>query len=257
VSAYAAAWWRRFGAEAASRPAVVGHRGVRGAAPENTMAAFEMAARAGVDAIELDVRLCRSGEVVVAHDPALDRVTSGADARLIADLSYGELRRVDVGGGERAPLLAEVLAFARARRLPVNVEIKYDVPDRPALVAAAARLLRTWDPAHPVLVSSFNPAMVAAFAPLAKGVPRALIVHRSRWTEVAFTLPRRLGMIAVHIERVLASPERVRALRAQGLLVSVWTVNDPREARDLAAIGATGIITDVPETILPALRARN
>jgi glycerophosphoryl diester phosphodiesterase len=137
----------------------------------------------------------------------------------------------------------------------VNVEIKYDVPDRPALVAAAARLLRSWDPAHPILVSSFNPAMVAAFAPLAPRVPRALIVHRSRWTELALTLPRRLGMIAIHIERVLASPALVRALRAQGLLVSVWTVNDPREARDLVSIGATGIISDVPGAILSALSA--
>lgn len=254
MTSFAASWWLGWSSEG-RRPAIVGHRGVRipGAPPENTMGAFEEAARQGVDAIELDVRLCASGEIVVAHDPTLARVTSHEDVRAFADLPYHELRGVTIGDGERVPLLTEVLAFARERRLPVNVEVKYDVPDRPALVAAVARLLRGWDPAHPILVSSFNPVMVAAFAPLAPRVPRALIVHRTKWAPIAAQIPRALGMIAVHLERVLASPERVRALRAEGLAVNVWTVNSAREALDLQAIGVTGIITDTPAEIRAAL----
>ena len=61
----------------------MGHRGVRGAAPENTMAAFEEASRQGADAIELDVLVCRSGEAVVIHDPTLTRLTGGADTRAV------------------------------------------------------------------------------------------------------------------------------------------------------------------------------
>ncbi|WP_437669705.1 glycerophosphodiester phosphodiesterase [Sorangium sp. So ce131] len=241
-------------AAGARAPLIFGHRGVRGedAPPENTLASFEEAAAQGADAIELDVRVCGSGEVVALHDPDLARVTRGADTRAAASLSWDELRRVDLGG-ERVPQLAEVLAFARARRLAVNVEMKRDVPDRAAVVLATARLLRAWDPRHAVLVSSFDPVMLASFKVMAPGVPRALLVHRSRYHDAAVRLTPALAPFAAHIERTIASPERIALLKRQGRVVNVWTVNDPREARDLAALGVDGLITDAPRRIRDAL----
>src|SRR4030095_10429492 len=93
-------------------PYVFGHRGVRGEAPENTMAAFDLAAASGADGVELDVRLCRSGELVVCHDANLARLTRGRDTRRVADLDRAELGRVDLGGGQSVSLLAEGLAWA-------------------------------------------------------------------------------------------------------------------------------------------------
>ncbi|AUX24315.1 glycerophosphoryl diester phosphodiesterase [Sorangium cellulosum] len=242
------------GRAGARAPLLIGHRGVRGegAPPENTLAAFEEAAAQGADAIELDVRVCGSGEVVALHDPDLARVTGGADPRAAAALPWDELRRVDLGG-ERVPLLAEALAFARGRRLAVNVEMKRDVPDRAAVVLATARLLRAWDPRHAVLVSSFDPVMLASFGLMAPAVPRALLVHRSRYHDAAVRLPPVLGSFAAHIERTIASPERIALLQRAGRVVNVWTVNDPGEARDLAALGVDGLITDAPRRIRDAL----
>lgn len=242
------------GERPARAPLIIGHRGVRGegAPTENTLAAFEEAAAQGADAIELDVRVCASGELIALHDPDLERVTRGADTRAVAELSWDELRRVDLGGS-RVPLLSEVLAFARARRLAVNVEMKRDVPDRAAVVRATARLLRAWDPRHAVLVSSFDPLMLASFGVLAPSVARALLVHRSRYHDVAVRLPSALGALAAHIERTIASPERIALLRQKGQVINVWTVNDPREARDLAALGVDGLITDTPRLIRDAL----
>jgi glycerophosphoryl diester phosphodiesterase len=216
------------------------------------MAAFELAAQQGADAIELDVLVCRSGEAIVIHDPTLERVTGGEDTRAVADLTYGELRRVDVGGGERAPLLAEVLSFVRERRLGVNIEMKRETPNRLGVVRATARLIRSFDPGCPRIVSSFDPLMLAAFATMAPRVPRALVVHRSWYRHYALALPLPLGLTAVHVERTIASPELLRRLKALGLAVSVWTVNTPSEALDLAMIGADGIITDAPGEILEA-----
>ncbi|WP_437923613.1 glycerophosphodiester phosphodiesterase family protein [Sorangium sp. So ce291] len=239
---------------AARAPLLLGHRGVRGegAPTENTLAAFEEAAAQGADGFELDVRVCGSGEVVALHDPDLERVTHGADARAAAALRWDELRQVDLGGG-RVPLLAEVLAFARARRLAVNIEMKRDVPDRAAVVRATARLLRAWDPGHAVIVSSFDPVMLASFGVLAPAVPRALLVHRSRYHDAAVRLTPALGALAAHIERTIASPERIALLKRQGRVVNVWTVNDPREAQDLAALGVDGLITDAPRRLRDAL----
>lgn len=252
MTPYAVSFFRRAPGE---RPLVMGHRGVRGPAPENTMAAFEEAHRQGADAIELDVLVCRTGEAVVIHDPTLERLSGGADTRAVAALSYSELRRVDVGFGERVPLLSEVLAFARERRLGVNVEIKREAPDRLAVVTAAARLLRGWDPVHPRVVSCFDPWMLSAFGLMAPNIPRALLVHRTWYRRYALSLPLPLGVGAVHIERTIASPALVRRLKKLGLAVSVWTVNAAREALDLAELGVDSLISDTPGELISALDA--
>lgn len=240
---------------AGSPPLIYGHRGVRGAAPENTMAAFALAFEQGADGIELDVRLAASGDVVVAHDPTLTRPTQGNDTRNVGDLSYFELAQVNVGDNERIPRLAEVLAFARARRLRVNVEMKRDVPNRMALVRATARIVRgVPDAPSYVIVSSFDPAMLAAFGLVLPSIPRAFLFEEAnRWLRSGWpSLP--LRATAVHPERTLVGPETARAWRSRGLVVNVWTVNDPSEARDLAACGVDGLITDVPDLVGPAVR---
>ena len=233
---------------------VIGHRGVRHeGALENTLPAFEAAVREGAEAVELDVRVCAGGELVVAHDPTLARITGGADTRAVAEVGLAELGQVALLGGARVPSLAEVLAFARARRLPVNVEMKRDAPSRPAIVRATARLLSRWDPSHPILVSSFDPFMLEGLRLLLPRIPLAVLVHRTAWHLAHVAMGVTAGVAAVHLERTLTRPELVRALRARGLAVNVWTVNDPVEARDLAALGVDGIISDTPEVMREAL----
>jgi glycerophosphoryl diester phosphodiesterase len=244
----------RFRRGEGARPLVFGHRGVRRAEgpAENTLAAFAAAAREGADGVELDARLAASGELVVFHDATLARMTGGADTRALADLSFAELRRVELPGGERVPLVADALALAREAGIAVNVEIKHDAPDRAALVRAAARLLHVWDPAHAVLVSSFDPAMLAGIRLTLPRVPVAQLVHKNRYSSVA-TRAAAFAADAVHIERVIASRPLIDAIRRRGRIVDVWTVNSPVEARDLAALGVDGLITDVPGDVLAAL----
>lgn len=240
-------------------PLVVSHRGHlagRGAGPlENTLAAFEQSLDEGVTAFELDVRTSRDGELVVLHDPGLERVTWGRDARLAHELDAAELTRAPLGpdGSLRAPRLASVLALARARGASVNVELKRDLPDRARLTARAASLAASWDPRHDLVFSSFDPAMIAAFAALAPEVPRALLVHRSWYTEAMLEVAMRLSVCAVHLERTLAQPKTLARLKALGLAISVWTVDDEREARELAALGVDSIISDRPTAIARAL----
>jgi glycerophosphoryl diester phosphodiesterase len=246
---------------ASGRPRIIGHRGVRAAderldsaPPENTLAAFDQALREGAEGVELDVRTCATGELVVLHDPTLEHVTAGADTRAAIALTARDLAAVPLTHGASIPVLTEVLAFARARRLPVNVELKRDVPSRAAVVIAAARLLRSWDPTHPILVSSFDPVMLAGFAVLAPRVPRAILVHPKQWRRTALLAAHPLRVDAVHLEHTLATPARVARLHAAGKLVNVWTVNDVDEARRLATAGVDGLITDVPALLRAAFR---
>ncbi len=241
-------------------PLVVGHRGGcdtpddPGWPPENTMAAFEHALAQGADGIELDVRPCGSGEIVVFHDPDLTRATAGADRRQVSDVSYAELAAVRLFGGESGPpLLSDVLRLCEARGAALNVEIKHDTPRPDRLVAGVARELSR--SGADVVVSSFHPGLLLRLGLRAPRVRRAwLLTSKRRWSRrAALHVARAPWLYALHIERTLASPRLVSVLRDRGLRVGVWTVNDPDEARDLVAIGADWIITDAPGRIRDAV----
>jgi glycerophosphoryl diester phosphodiesterase len=232
---------------------VLGHRGASADAPENTLAAFRLALQQGADGVELDVWRCGSGEVVVAHDEDLVRV-AGSPLR-IPDADLRELRAVDVGAwkatrwrGERIPLLAEVL-----EALPgavVNVELKSRGGRDLALAQAAAEVIWRARAGARVVVSSFDWRLVAAFRLASPDVATGLLFEGSRaWRLRTWGGIRSLRPIAVHPDRALATDERVRAWKAKGLAVNVWTVDDPAEAARLARAGASSVITNVPAIV--------
>jgi glycerophosphoryl diester phosphodiesterase len=245
-----AAWRRPHG----ERPFVLGHRGARHAAPENTLAAFDLSRREGADGVELDVRLDGSGRVIVLHDPTLGRVTGGVESRHAEDIPSRELSTLDVGAGERVPLLADVLDWARTHDQRVNVELKSDVRNPRLLLAAVAQVV-TSQPLPALLFSSFHPRFVWWLSRHVPTLPRGWLVHSKQRVLKYAPGFRLLGSNAVHPEQVLASAERVERLKRAGMLVNVWTVNDPARARELSRFGVDAIISDVPGEILSGLSA--
>jgi glycerophosphoryl diester phosphodiesterase len=237
---------------AGQRPFVLGHRGARHRAPENTLAAFELARQEGADGIELDVRLDADGRVIVLHDPTLSRVTQGADDRHAEDISSTELARLDVGKGERVPLLLDVLDWARAHDQRVNVELKSDVRNRALLLQRVLQVMhRAVLPK--LLFSSFHPYFVWWLARHVPELPRAWLVHRKQRILKYAPGFLMLGATAVHPEHPLITPERVPRFKRNGTLLNTWTVNDPARARELAQLGVDALISDVPGKILDAL----
>jgi glycerophosphoryl diester phosphodiesterase len=232
------------------RPALFGHRGVRGAAPENTLAAIRLAREAGADGVEIDVRPCRDGDLVVVHDVSLARV-GGVD-RNVASLSLAELSAIRVGG-EPIPTLAEVIAYCRDQRLALNVELKRDVPSRSRAVIAAARALRNVDLRAALVVSSFDPLMLAGFRLVAPNIPTALLLEPSTRRYRLEHAAHRFG-VAVHPARSMVTREWLERWHRRGLRVIVWTVNDPDEIRTLCDIGVDGIISDDPATARRVMR---
>jgi glycerophosphoryl diester phosphodiesterase len=214
---------------------VVGHRGGRGPSwpRENTLPAFERARAEGARAIELDVRTCGTGQVVVLHDP-----TAASLEKLQAD---------------GVPTLAETLDWAAEHDVAVNVEMKHDVPSRRALVARLRPLLtRT---RTDVLLSSFDPLLLAAAAFAFPAIRRALLTSRDQRPHVPAALARLPFAHALHLQRTQASPVAIARHRSRGVRVGVWTVNDPAEASHLAALGVETLITDTPGALLAALHS--
>jgi glycerophosphoryl diester phosphodiesterase len=230
---------------------VVGHRGVRSEPEgENTLAAFERALRDGATAVELDVRVCATGEVVVFHDPELKRATGGADLREVRDVPYAELGAIHLfGGSQGAPLLRHILSLAKDLRAGVNVELKHDLVDAPALVTAVAAEIARGP--FDVLVSSFDPRLVVRIKARAPRTRVALITTPERkWTlPLARVLARSRLLHAVHLERTQVTRHVVRSLEASGVCVGVWTVNDPTEAVAMRDLGVNWVITDKPRAV--------
>ena len=170
-------------------PLVVGHRGGRGDGwpPENTLRAFERAYEQGARAIELDVRICGGGGVVVFHDETLERMTEGRDGRRVRDVTWEDLAAVDLRDGGKIPTLADALAWSRARGVAVNVEMKHDVLHRSSLARATVAEIRA--SGADVLLSSFDPFLLAMAAVSGLAVPRALLTHR-RTADVLLALAR-------------------------------------------------------------------
>ncbi len=236
----------------AGRPFVLGHRGARHAAPENTLAAFELAQKEGADGIELDVRLDGDGEAIVLHDATLERVTQGAERRHAEDIPSRDLARLDVGAGERVPLLADVLDWAHASGQRVNIELKSDVRRRALLLRSVARVMAR-APLPPLIFSSFHPYFVWWLGKRLPNLPRAWLVHDKQRILKYAPGVEQLGANALHPQHTLVTPQRIARLKARGLLVNVWTVNDPARARELARLGVDAIISDNPGEILSAL----
>jgi glycerophosphoryl diester phosphodiesterase len=240
-----------------SRPVVLGHRGGRGVGwpAENTLAAFRQARAQGAHGVELDVRLCASGEVVVLHDRTLARVTRGQDQREVAAVPFRELRELMLdGSSESVPKLADVLAWSIESATPLNVEVKHDVPHRLALVCAVAREVIRAN--TEVLLSSFDPVTLLALRALAPAIPCALLTDPSQsYQRALFQIARRPLVSALHVERSQVTKGRLLRWKRRGTIVGAWTVNDPSEAVRLAALGVDILITDEPGQVLKALES--
>jgi len=231
---------------------VIGHRGSSLRAPENTLAAFRLARREGADGVELDVMRCGSGEVVVFHDWDMRRLGGRPD--VIARAHIDALREIDLGGGERIPLLSEVLEELGPDLL-INIELKVKQGlGGGGLVAAVVGILRRHTVGARALVSSFHPVELLRVRALAPELLTGYLFHREQALPLRRAWPARwIQPVALHPDAGLVDALAVRGWHRRGYAVNVWTVDDPREQRALAVMGVDGLITNDPAAARAAL----
>lgn len=213
---------------------IIGHRGARAVAPENTLAAVQKGMQCA-DYVEVDVRLSRDGIPVVIHDPTLDRTSSGKGP--VRKYSVEELRRFDAGGGERIPTFEEVLYQVRGP-CGLIVEIK-----EPGSEEAVCRLLKERSPERTLVVSFHDKSLVTA-KKLLPQIRTGLIYSQEPEN------PLRAAQ-SVHAYAILPRFDRVTkdlVDRAHRLLMLVipWTLNTGTEFWLAKEYGCDGFATDDP-----------
>ncbi|MEA4890882.1 MAG: glycerophosphodiester phosphodiesterase [Clostridiaceae bacterium] len=233
------------------------HRGASSTAPENTLAAFDLAIRQGADGIELDVHQSADNRLVVTHDESCRRAT-GEEGQ-ISHMTLAELRRLDFGyirpgfGFQPIPTLAEVFDLIRPSGLVINIELKNGVNPYPGMEKQILDLAADQHMAERICFSSFNHySMVLASRLIAErklGIPCGLLYSCGLvepWVYAA-----RIGVNALHpLYANLQIPGYVQASHEAGLAVNAWTIDQPEHIRLAIALGIDAVITNVPDTAL-------
>ncbi|HEU67869.1 MAG TPA: glycerophosphodiester phosphodiesterase [Candidatus Acetothermia bacterium] len=273
------------------RPLVIGHRGARSVAPENTLAAARAAAELGADGWEFDVQRTKDGALVLMHDEVLTRTTNAREAFpdrspwRVSDFTLEEIQGLDAGSwfvqtdpfgtiasgevpparaeafrGERVPTLREALLLSQELGLWVNIELKGAplasvTPARRATVEDVAALVRELAMVDRVLVSSFDHEMIRRLKAIAPEVRGALLTVALPADTLSYLV--RTGADAVNPQHTAYTAEWGRKLGSAGYGVYVWTVNEPGDLGRLAQDpSVTGIITDWPQRLRALLRDR-
>jgi len=234
-------------------PVIIGHRGASLYAPENTLAAFKLAIRQQADAIEFDVKLSTDQQVVVIHDPSVDRTTGGQG--LVSKLSLSELKRLDAGGwfssefhDEQIPTLEEVFDQV-GKQIPMNIELTNYTTPADALVDKVVELVKKKGLEHQIYFSSYLSGNLKKVQRLLPGCGMGYLTYAGPAGIIQRILQKSpSGINSINPAWQSVSQRMVDREHQQARRVLVYTVNDPDEMRRLFDLGADGIFTDDPAT---------
>ncbi len=252
------------------RPLIIAHRGGAGIAPENTLYAFKLAERIGVDAIELDVRMTKDKELVVIHDDTVDRTTNGTG--YVSELTLEEIKKFDAGyhlkmdgrgfpfrnKGITIPTLEEV--FQEIKNTSIVIELK---DTSPKVEKKVAKLIKKYDMKKRVIVGSFNDDSIKRFLHSTDGkiavgtgtkaLKYYVILHKLRLDRL-YPLKRHAVQIPLKVGKVdLATQRLINTIRERNIAVHYWTINDEETMKELIKKNVDGIITDYPNKLIRLL----
>ncbi|MFA5592206.1 MAG: glycerophosphoryl diester phosphodiesterase [Micavibrio sp.] len=240
-------------------PNVIGHRGAKAYAPENTIESIETAASIGVEWVELDVKLTRDGVPIIFHDEELERTTNGSG--LVAHTDYKDIENLEAGNwfgdsfaGVKIPTLEEAVDVILKHGMGFNLEIK-PCPGREKETAEAALDLisQIWDEPEKLLISSFQHVSLEAAMDLAPDYARGLLIGGEDMPENWKDLADYLDVTTINLGSRLVTRTIADEVMDLEKPLLVYTVNDPMEARRLQRLGVDGFFSDNPDIIMENL----
>ncbi|MBN2628726.1 MAG: glycerophosphodiester phosphodiesterase [Spirochaetales bacterium] len=232
---------------------IYAHRGASGYAPENTMAAFELAVRQGAQGIETDVHLTKDGKLVIIHDHILGRTIAGKGT--VKDMTLEELQGYDCGSwfsrdfaGQRAAELKDLLSLVGKEGIGLNIEIKLGSPYYEGLEEKLVEELAHWNRDDQVILSSFNHYSLLKMEKLRPSLKRGFLTASFLIDSWKYVKENR-GQ-AIHPHYSCVSKEMIDSCHKEGIQVNTYTVNGEAEARQLIEAGADCLITNYPDLML-------
>ena len=217
----------------------IAHRGAAGHAPENTLAALEVAIQLGVDMVEFDVQRSADGALVLFHDRTVDRTTNGEGS--VESLPLTVLRGLDAGEGERIPLLEEALACLNGRA-GAMIELKVR-----GIAAEVRATVKATQFQSPLIYASFFHEELLTVRKLMPDAQTLALIEGASIHLTAFAIDAKATHVGLALDFV--TPALVQALQAQGIKVFVYTVDEPENIARMKRLGVDGIISNFPDRI--------
>ena len=232
---------------------IIAHRGYSGLYPENTMLAFQKAAEAGADEIELDVQLSKDGRVVVFHDETLDRLTG--QKGFIRDFRFEELEKLnsaqvvhgDKFGFNPIPSLDEYFAWVKNTNMVTNIELKNSKFYYEELEENTMALISKYALEDRVYFSSFNHVSLLKCKRLNSAIPCGALANANMALENAGYCVRSNGLDFYHPHFSLLNQETVVNCQKHGVEINTYTVNDMAGLLRVQSWNCRGIISDFPD----------
>ncbi|QPF38421.1 glycerophosphodiester phosphodiesterase [Acinetobacter sp. TTH0-4] len=234
---------------------IIGHRGARGEAPENTLAGFQYIHALGIRAVEFDVRQLKDDELIIMHDDNFLR-TTGIDQALY-DLNSTELEAYNQANiwmdwdTQITPTLTQTLNIIHDfEHIEVEVKAVATKIEAEKLVLALQKQLQGFE--QTAVITSFDLKIHQALEQQKSSFKRGLLIEEDI-RELAIEQALQLGCCQIGWMNQLATDEMIQATQKAGLSMSVWTVNDIQRAKQLQKLGIDGLITDFPKMMLENL----
>jgi glycerophosphoryl diester phosphodiesterase len=235
-------------ARAEGRIILGGHRGNPAQHPENTLASFRSAIEVGCEMVECDVHLTSDGELAVIHDHQLERTTNGTG--LVGAHTLAELRELDAGGGERIPLLEEVIELCRDR-VGLVIETKQNPIPYPGLEEKLVATLREQSMMEQVSVISFHHGCIRRLKEIAPELEVGIIDASRPVDPLAMLQAARAELFSGFWGTL--EPSLVEELHAAGKAVGAWTVDDDLSLLWMRACRPDSVFSNRPGEIGPKL----
>ncbi|MEW4089183.1 glycerophosphodiester phosphodiesterase family protein [Bacillus altitudinis] len=229
---------------------IFAHRGSSSAAPENTIAAFDVAVEQGADYIELDVQMTMDQHVVVIHDDTVDRTTNGNG--LVKSYTLDQLKKLDAGSwfdhqytNERIPTLQEILE-RYSQRIGILIEIKH--PKRQiGIEKAVARIINRFAYSRHIMIQSFDVHALQRIKAFAPSLRTALIIK----PDVFKLTKRKLTTYSsfancLNMKKTMINRWWIDRIHTFGMDVFIWTVKDQKTADRIKKYPIDGVVTDNP-----------
>lgn len=222
----------------------IGHRGAKGHEPENTLPSFQKALDLNVGGIELDVHVCKTGELIVIHDFTVDRTTNGFGT--VAELTLSEIKDLRINDHIEVPTLEEVLELVGKKCL-INIELKGRHTAKPVSHLIEKYILEKDYSYDNFIVSSFQREELEMMFLINPKVNLGILSQAS--VSQALEWANAFSAKAIHPHFSLLTEENVRKTQEQGFKIYTWTINEKEDIERIKTYNVDGIITDFPERI--------
>jgi len=224
---------------------IIGHRGAPEYAPENTLVSFKKAIDLGVDMIEFDVRVCKSGEIIICHDKRLTRLNG--DKELIKEKTLTELKAINLGGGEKIPTLEEALDLID-HRVKINIELKSRNATIPLISVIKKYIKQKGWPEDYFLITSYHYGKLKA---IKKILPGLRVGMRIRFLPLHLAIfPKRIKAYSVSLNyKYFVKKIFIDNLKKRGIKIFAYVVNDKKSMEKMRRMGVDGIFSDYPDRL--------